>query len=153
MTSKKSKGLEPFFVKVVALFICAFYLLGPLNKEVSNVLYTVVHLFEAPAYIISHQSKPFNSSYLNKIKNSKNKEVYQHELIDLVSDLFKNSDNKEEPSIPKIIKVDKHIAYQDYFSPDEIKFQDNKIVFFFIKVNLSKGFQKKIKAPPQTVFS
>lgn len=152
MNTNQQQGFKPLIIKYIAVIVSVLYVLSPLNKELSGVMYQLVHIFEAPQIIIFHHKELNNKNGVD-LSNVEFDDIHSHQLVDFVSSLFENSDESDKSPIVKTLKIDKHLTYVSYelinFNFKETK----KNVFFFKGSRLLKGFQKKIKAPPQIIFS
>jgi len=155
MYREKLKGLEPFIIQFIAMLICGLYVLSPLHKELTSATYMLVHIFEAPKTVLSHQSVTDESHILESVEQQDQVKNHNHELVDFVSDLFKksNTDDKDDSSIPKRIKLDKHISYNSFLLKRVINIKVKRNKFYSRKQKITKGFLNPIKAPPQTNLS
>lgn len=155
MYKEKLKGLEPFIIQFIAMLICGLYVLSPLNKELSSATYMLVHIFEAPKTVLSHQSATDKGHIFESVEQQDQVKNHNHELIDFVSDLFKksNTDDNDESSIPKTTKIDKHITNNNLLLKSVVRIETKRNKFFSRKQKITKGFLNPIKAPPKASFS
>lgn len=154
MYKKKSKGLKPFIIQFLSVFICGLYIFSPLHKELSSATYLLVHIFEAPKTILSHKSINTDVLIFENRKNNYEIQNHNHKLADFVFDLLNksNTDNKGESPISKIIKIDKHITYNNLLFIVLVNLKSKRNVFFTTKNKLIKGFLNSIEPPPKISF-
>jgi hypothetical protein len=117
MPRKSKKGLKPFFIKYLALFIGICYIANPLHQEIGKVFHEISHVLEVPDKLVSH---PTASNHGNDThhyhKHYKLVVDHQHKLIDLINSILNASEN-DKPSKESLltdIKFDKHITTRNY---------------------------------------
>ncbi len=154
MVKNKLQGWEPFIIQCVAVLISSLYILSPLKEEVSNIVYVLGHVFQAPKTILSHKSMDNEITVFNSKQHQIKIQKHNHEVSDFICELFKKSNTDEGQSpIQKTTKIDKHITYHTIILECIVDLKIKKHTFFYRKQKMRKGFLAPIKDPPDGLFS
>ena len=117
MQSKLKKGLKPFFLNYLAMFIGICYLANPLQNQISTVFHEISHVLEIPDNLLSHETT-LNHGTISHYYHEHNNldDNHRHTIIDFLDAIFDASGNNEpsEESLPIDIKFDKHITTRNY---------------------------------------
>ena len=154
MNINKSKGFKPFTIKAIIISMSFLYLLGPAHLEIKKFMHAVVHIFEMPNNLLSHQKRS-NDIEIHQIKEHQKEVInHNHVVIDLVDKILEVADNSSE--LPDTIvlthKIDKHNSNDEYDNFKKlIQITINqKECFYQTKNKICKGYLWGLKKPPRT---
>lgn len=152
MQKSSKKGLKPYLIKYMALFVGLLYLTNPIHRQIHTVFHEISHLLEAPETLLSHHSHTIEHNQGNH-KDGEHILAgadHQHILLDLMDSLLDTSDkqNPADDTTLTLIKCDKHIGSQDYTLPKIIPFNtsQNRLM---VEQKIRLGHFYIVKEPPQ----
>ena len=178
MTKKNEKGLRPWLVRSVAVFMGICYLMAPLQQEVTELMHFLSHrLHQGLGHhsIASHthdfhdhdrqdKAQDGTSTYsteahehkgaieigLNGHSHPHNSESHSHEVIDFVNMAFSASipDHQDNKKMEVQSDYDKHLVVAMYITYQPIPTFE-KTHFSNIKENTSKGIHYPSVPPPR----
>jgi len=156
MNNESKKGLKPFVLKYMALFMGICYLANPLHQQIGSVFHEISHVLESPEAIAAHANGGHHDYEVHGHDNHKATEHgmastdHQHDLLDLIDAIFDASDeqNPEDQTALILIKCDKHISSQHYILQDILPLSTSHNPFL-VEQKVKKGFLNLPKEPPQ----
>ena len=178
MTKKNEKGLRPWLVRSVAVFMGICYLMAPLQQEVTELMHLLSHSIDpgighhsiashthdfhdhdrqdkaqdgTSTYSTeAHEHKGANEIALHGHPHPHNSESHSHEIIDFMSMAFSASTptHHENDKIKLQSDLDKHLVVYTNSHIQTIP-AFVKTYFSNLKENTSKGIQFLIVPPPK----
>ena len=123
------KGRHTEFKKLLiqrlALIIAVIYLLSPLQQQISAVLHSLSHDLSLPDYVMTHSHDFSNeNNEAHQYGDHRTDEItHEHQFIDFVQSLIKNTSQNEQQSDPKVPtkSIDKHLVIYGYKLETEYK--------------------------------
>ena len=157
MTEHHGKGLKPFVLKYMALFMGICYLTNPLHEQIRTVFHQISHIVESPGTILSHPSDLTNHKHSIHQDHEHHHvatdqvQHHEHKFLDLMQSLFGASDGEhpENDTLLPPIKWDKHISSQDFILPQPIVLSTTSRDYGAIEKNVRKGYLALLYEPPQ----
>lgn len=156
MNNNTQKGFKPFIFKFVVIAMSMCYVLGPLHKDISNLLHIVSHQLEMENSGVAHASlEHTNHDQLHHF-NSVSENHHSHKILDVLNHILEasntetNTDNDTENHEKLIKKIDKHTRIARNFKTQNsfpyFKLQQ-KDIFKIEKIH--SGFINGIIQPPR----
>jgi len=119
MPSKNQNSIKQFIIRAMALTITLCYIFGPLHVQVSNILHTISHNFNAPTYVLQHDAD-HNNEYIKHLNSgtalTNHQPTHQHQFLELLETIFNangNNNNEGETTLNDF-KIKKHIVLDTY---------------------------------------
>jgi len=156
MSENLGKGLKPFAIKFMALFIGICYLANPMQQQIRTVFHEIAHLLEAPEILLSHHTHSTAHSHDNHEEGEHALVTadHQHTLLDWMDSIFDASDDRhsEDDTVLLLIKCDKHLGSQGIILPKIVPLtsSQNSIA---IAQKAKTGYLAPPEEPPQVVSS
>lgn len=121
MQSFKQKNIKYNIFKALALGITLFYILGPAQIQLTNILHSISHNLKVPSFVIQHDKKDFINYQVHSslhYESDSHKFDHQHKVIDFIDVIFNaasnEGDNHQGESSVFEIKINKHIRSEKY---------------------------------------
>jgi len=121
MQSFKIRNIKYNIFKALALGITLFYILGPAQIQLRNILHSISHNLKAPSYVIQRDKEDFINyqAHLSlHYELDSHKLDHQHDVIDFIDVIFNSAsnegDNHQGESSVIEIKINKHIRSEKY---------------------------------------
>ena len=153
MNISKSKGIKPFTIKAIIVIMSFLYILGPAHLEIKKFMHTIVHTFEMPNNLLSHQKRTADIQIHQQNEHKKEVIDHNHDIIDLVDKILKEVDKENTPKegIVKSKKIDKHkrTYEKDAQKKSNLVSFKSKCCFYQSKNKTCKGYLIGLKKPPK----
>ena len=153
MNISKSKGFKPFTIKAIIIMMSFLYILGPAPLEIKKFMHTIVHTFEMPNNLLSHQNNTSDVEIHQKKEHKKVVINHDHKVIDLVSEILEIADKESESpdAIQTAYKIDKHNRNYENDNPNDLILisLENRHCFYHSKNKICKGYSIGLKKPPK----
>ena len=150
---RKENSIRSLVIVIAALFMSAFYVVGPLHEQISDWTHSLSHNIEKLNVHASPKSQEDTHRHTDHDYNNHKKEsvAHGHGIIKLFDSFF-DSTNQEsssnEDSLWTNIKIDKHlVTYSQH-----LNFEDLKISYVEVRchndTSPKDGYLKKMVKPP-----
>lgn len=156
MNYESKKGLKPFLIKNMALFMGICYLANPLHQQIGGLFHEISHVLQSPEAVASHPNGGHHDFEVHDHGNQKAgvhrlaSTDHHHDLLDLIDAIFDASDaqNPDGQTALILIKWDKHIGSQHYI-PRHLFPLTTSNNPSMVERKVKKGFLNLPKEPPQ----
>lgn len=118
MKNNVYKYLKLIMGKTAVVLVVFVYLLGPIQKEVSNLLHAISHKLVQPDMALAHFSQNNKSHVHNNASKLKVSKTHKHSIIAFITTIFKLYSNNEDPlnKTKLVYKLKKYIVETLNFS-------------------------------------
>ncbi|MEX0289491.1 MAG: hypothetical protein AB3N14_10320 [Flavobacteriaceae bacterium] len=116
-TNQGHSGTRERLLKAMAIFMGIFYLMGPFNQQLYQVLHTVSHSLAPPTQIIDHSKTGTSVERVHVFHEHKTqKTAHEHEVIEFVTTFLDGTQNQDQNTLPLGTKytIDKHLTTFQY---------------------------------------